>query len=199
MIRFSSVAVSFAASTIVLAAGEGLTAGQLAVLLTQHAGKGEHAVTSTDRPTLVAATKAFRAALTTGVAPTAEPTTVASPSVPFARTTLVPLAVALEASDAHRTEVMAKGSTASPEAKAAVKAAVEAVPVRTVTIPLRQVGPDRPLILTEATPALVVQQATITTLTQELAKAQAALAALQEENAFLEGRIQDLEAQLPSA
>ena len=179
MIRFSSVAVPFAASTLALPGGASLTPIQLARLVALHAEGGEHAVVSPDRPTVVAATKAF------GLALAKARTSKAPAPVAYRAIALAPLTPIVEASDAHRTEVMAKGSAASPEAKAEVAKAVASVPARSCTIPLRKVGEDTPLVLTEETTALEVAQATI--------------AILQEEIGFLEGRVQDLEHQLEGA
>jgi hypothetical protein len=63
MIRFSSVTVPFADATIPLAAGAVLSPGQLAELVAVNALPEAVAVVSADRPTLLAATKAFAAAL----------------------------------------------------------------------------------------------------------------------------------------
>jgi DNA topoisomerase IB len=90
MIRFSSTTVPFAAKTYQLAAGEALTAETLAALVGANAQAKETAVVCPDRATLLAATKAFRAAM--GVAPKPAAEAGASPPVVrWGKTEVVPV------------------------------------------------------------------------------------------------------------
>lgn len=63
MIRFSSVSVPFASSVVALVAGEVLPPERLAALVALNAAPEAVAVVCPDRPTLLAATKAFGAAV----------------------------------------------------------------------------------------------------------------------------------------
>lgn len=117
MIRFSSSPVPFAARQYVLPAGHVMTGAQLAQLVRQNAEPRDVAIVCSDRATLIALTKAFRSAM--GI--DKRPAPVVAPAPRFGKVALI------EASDAAREEVARLGSTASPEAKAEVAAAVASV------------------------------------------------------------------------
>lgn len=78
MIRFSSVSVPFADRVVALAAGEVLPPERLAALVALNAAPEAVAVVCPDRPTLLAATKAFGVAVRAG-APTAAAVVPATP------------------------------------------------------------------------------------------------------------------------
>jgi ubiquinone biosynthesis protein UbiJ len=88
-VRFASNPVPFAARTIQLPAGHVLTEAQVAQLVAFHTAKvADVAVVCADRPTLLAITHAFRAALrpTTGTVPTTPKAEVLHP----VRSTIAP-------------------------------------------------------------------------------------------------------------
>jgi len=170
MIRFSSSPVPFAARQYVLPAGHVMTGAQLAQLVRQNAEPRDVAIVCADRPTLIAATKAFRSAMGIDKRP-----------APVART---------EAPDWARAEVERLGSTASPEAKRWVRMAVASA------APL---SPDEAQDLADEQEALVMARGCAVLLQGEIDRLKAQLALLtaqrddaRSEVAELTGRVEEL-------
>src|SRR5262245_29039858 len=90
MLRFTAVTVPFAARELVLEAGAVLSPELLAELVAANAQPGDVAVVCADRPTRLAATAAFRAALQRGLPAGPQATTVAPRPARFQRPALVP-------------------------------------------------------------------------------------------------------------
>lgn len=124
-LRFASNPVPFAARTIALPAGHVLTEAQVAQLVAFHTAKvADVAVVCADRPTLLAITKAFRAALRPPVPTTPKVVTeVLHPVRPASQGTIAP-SLEAQLATAHTTIVALEAQVV--ELKAALKVALEA-------------------------------------------------------------------------
>ena len=124
-VRFASNPVPFAARTIALPAGHVLTEAQVAQLVAFHTAKvADVAVVCADRPTLLAITHAFRAALRPTVPTTPKVVTeVLHPVRPASQGTIAP-SLEAQLATAHTTIVALEAQVV--ELKAALKVALEA-------------------------------------------------------------------------
>jgi hypothetical protein len=128
-VRFASNPVPFAARTIQLPAGHVLTEAQVAQLVAFHTAKvADVAVVCADRPTLLAITHAFRAALRPTVPTTPKVVTeVLHPVRPASQGTIAP-SLEAQLATAHTTIVALEAQVVELKAalKAALKVALEA-------------------------------------------------------------------------